>query len=64
MLPNKYLDSYTGQPVSVSGGFSFGETPSDGVVVPVSGATVSSRAVLNAVNRVGQAWKNFNEEAK
>ncbi|MBR6471558.1 MAG: FMN-binding protein [Victivallales bacterium] len=55
--PNAYLDSFNGQ--HLGGEFQFGQssqgTAGNGVVTPVSGATVSSTAIRNAVNRVSAA---------
>ncbi len=48
--PNAYLDGYTDQ--NLTAAFAFAEASAPGKIVPVSGATVSSKAVLNAVNRI------------
>lgn len=56
LVPNKYLDGYTGQKISSTEGLQLKDAPGPGAIVPVSGATVSSRAVLNAVNRVCVLW--------
>ena len=53
--PNKYLDRYAGQSLPQEG-FVLKAEKGPGMVKPVSGATISSRAVVNAVNRVCQAW--------
>ncbi|MBO7742397.1 MAG: FMN-binding protein [Victivallales bacterium] len=51
LAPNRYLDSFTGRQADVQFAFD-----GDNAVTPISGATVSSRAVLNAVNRITAAW--------
>ncbi|MBO4619100.1 MAG: FMN-binding protein [Victivallales bacterium] len=53
--PNSYLDSYNNLPLT-GGEFQFGQ-PSSGqtttnYVMPITGATVSSTAIRNAVNRI------------
>lgn len=53
--PNAYLDCYTGQTIP-SNGFEFNDMKAPGMVKPISGATVSSTAVLNAVNRICKVW--------
>lgn len=53
--PNAYLDCYTGQSIP-SNGFAFNDMKAPGMVKPISGATVSSTAVLNAVNRICKVW--------
>ncbi len=53
--PNEYLDRYTSQ-ILPAEGFILKAEKAPGCVKPVSGATISSRAVVNAVNRVCQAW--------
>lgn len=53
--PNAYLDCYTGQSLPAEG-FAFNDVQAPGMVKPISGATVSSTAVLNAVNRICKAW--------
>ena len=54
LAPNSYLDSYNGY--TLTGQFQFGRAPSgttvNGMVEPVSGATISSTAIRNAVNRI------------
>lgn len=55
--PNSYLDSYNGQTLPENG-FAFHDGKAAGFVTPISGATVSSTAVLNAVNRVCKTWKS------
>jgi electron transport complex protein RnfG len=51
LAPNEYLDSFSGR--TADGAFAF---DGNNAINPVSGATVSSRAVLNAVNRITAAW--------
>lgn len=53
--PNSYLDCYTGQTFPADG-FEFNAMKAPGKVTPISGATVSSTAVLNAVNRISKVW--------
>ncbi len=53
--PNEYLDLYQGQALPPEG-FVLKAEDAPGCVKPVSGATISSRAVVHAVNRVCQAW--------
>lgn len=55
--PNRYLDGFSGQPLPGDGSFSFADKAAPGKIVPVSGATVTSQAILNAVNRIGEAWR-------
>lgn len=52
--PNAYLDAYTGK--SAKGNYAFGASGDAIAITPVSGATISSKAVLNAVNRISSAW--------
>lgn len=54
--PNSYLDSYSGK--SLGEEFRFGGQSASNVVTPVSGATVSSSAIRNAVNKVSIAARN------
>ena len=58
--PNAYLDSFNGQ--QLGGEFQFAQasqgSSGNGVVTPISGATVSSTAIRNAVNRVSAAARN------
>ncbi len=56
LVPNAYLDGYNGQQLSSTAPLQLKDTAGPGAIVPVSGATVSSRAVLNAVNRVCMLW--------
>ena len=55
--PNACLDSYRGQRL--------GESPfalNKNGVVGISGATYSSNAVLDAINQIGQAWREEQKE--
>lgn len=61
--PNAYLDSYDGQQLSHQA-FAFGEEAAPYVIQPVSGATISSGAVLRAVNRIREAWTNLPSSVK
>lgn len=56
--PNRYLDGYSGQEMPADGLFAFAEKAAPGKIVPVSGATITSRAILNAVNRICDAWQS------
>ena len=55
--PNAYLDSFNGQ--HLGGEFQFGQPSTEqgpnNYVMPITGATVSSTAIRNAVNRVSAA---------
>jgi electron transport complex protein RnfG len=51
--PNEYLDAYTGKKITRTFSFGSGENQ----VLAVSGATISSKAVLTAVNAVTAAWQ-------
>jgi len=51
--PNACLDSYTGKALTTAFSFDKGENK----VIAVSGATISSKAVLAAVNAVTVAWQ-------
>ncbi|MGN0866393.1 MAG: RnfABCDGE type electron transport complex subunit G [Oligosphaeraceae bacterium] len=53
--PNEYLDRYESQLLPAEG-FVLKAEEAPGCVRPISGATISSRAVVNAVNRVCLAW--------
>ena len=55
--PNRYLDGYSGQKIPAEGQFTFAEKSAQGKIVPVSGATITSRAILNAVNKITDAWQ-------
>lgn len=57
--PNDYLDAYSGRP---AGEFVLGGGSSEQRIDGVSGATISSKAVLAAVNRVCDAY-NKNRDA-
>lgn len=57
--PNSALDSYAGKPLQRT--LSFGK--GDNGVISVSGATVSSKAVLAAVNSISQAWQTKSSAA-
>ncbi|GEM_PF-329448 len=64
LLPNDYLDAFTGKPLPEDG-FNLTKTPASHSlrdIKPVSGATVTSTAVINAVNRVCSAWHHFTLE--
>ena len=50
--PNAYLDAFTGRPAT---GFSLGGAGQSQPVQAVSGATISSKAVLDAVNTICRA---------
>lgn len=52
LVPNRYLDSYSNNSAVNTESFEFADAVAPGKVVPESGATVSSTAVKNAVNRV------------
>ena len=51
--PNEYLDAYTGKKITRTFSFGSGENQ----VLAVSGATISSKAVLTAINAVTAAWQ-------
>lgn len=55
--PNHYLDSYDGRRLTRVP-FVFGDDDENNpaTIKPVSGATISSGAVLRAVNRIREAW--------
>lgn len=57
--PNRILDSYSGktlqQPLTLGSG--------DNGVMSISGATISSKAVLAAVNSISQAWQKKSSAA-
>lgn len=53
--PSAYLDQYTDR--SVTDGHTFAITPDGGDIEPVSGATISSRAVADAVNAIADAFR-------
>lgn len=57
--PNAVLDSYSGKPIQQTLSFGSGENR----VMGVSGATISSKAVLAAVNSISQAWQKKNAAA-
>ena len=50
--PNAYLDAFTGRPAA---GFSLGGAGQGQPVQAVSGATISSKAVLDAINKICRA---------
>ncbi len=52
--PCKYLDQYTGK--KMDGSVKFKVKKDGGDIQAVTGATISSRAVAEAVNAVAQAW--------
>ena len=51
--PNLFLDSYSGKVLATAPDFGWG----DNGVMSISGATISSKAVLAAVNSISQAWQ-------
>jgi Na+-translocating ferredoxin:NAD+ oxidoreductase subunit G len=55
--PNRYLDGYNGQKLPTEGQFTLAEKSAPGKIVPVSGATITSRAILNTVNKICEAWQ-------
>ncbi len=57
--PNAVLDSYSGKSLQRALSFGNGENG----VMSVSGATVSSKAVLAAVNAISQAWQKKSSAA-
>lgn len=64
LLPNEFLDSFAGRGLPMDG-FVLTKMPNPGAnrdIMPVSGSTVTSTAVVNAVNRVCAAWHQYNLE--